>query len=104
MGFPSVHFNPEKYDDPLAFNPWRWKEKDLTAIVSKTYIPFGAGSRLCLGADFAKLLMASFIYHLCRYRWSMKAETTVLRRFILMFPGGSDVQISQDTEVENSAG
>ncbi|KAF3603265.1 hypothetical protein F2Q69_00034590 [Brassica cretica] len=104
MGFPSVHFNPEKYDDPLAFNPWRWKEKDLTAIVSKTYIPFGAGSRLCLGADFAKLLMASFIHHLCRYRWSMKTETTVLRRFILMFPGGSDIQISQDTVVENSAG
>lgn len=25
MGYPSVHFNPEKYDDPLAFNPWRWK-------------------------------------------------------------------------------
>ncbi|AEE83594.1 cytochrome P450, family 702, subfamily A, polypeptide 5 [Arabidopsis thaliana] len=25
MGYPYVHFNPEKYDDPLAFNPWRWK-------------------------------------------------------------------------------
>lgn len=25
MGFPSVHFNPEKYEDPLAFNPWRWE-------------------------------------------------------------------------------
>lgn len=37
-------------------------------------------------------------------RWSMKTETTVLRRFILTFPGGSDIQISQDTEVENSAG
>ncbi|KAL9817600.1 putative cytochrome P450 [Arabidopsis thaliana] len=23
MGYPNVHFNPEKYDDPLAFNPWR---------------------------------------------------------------------------------
>ena len=34
----------------------------------------------------------------------MKTETTVLRRFILTFPGGSDIQISQDTEVENSAG
>lgn len=25
MGYAGVHFNPEKYDDPLAFNPWRWK-------------------------------------------------------------------------------
>lgn len=34
----------------------------------------------------------------------MKAETTVLRSFILMFPGGSNVQISEDTEVGDSAG
>ncbi|CAA7017260.1 unnamed protein product [Microthlaspi erraticum] len=68
MGYPNVHFNPEKYDDPLAFNPWRWKEKDLTAVLSKTFIPFGAGSRMCLGADFAKLLIATFINHLFRYR------------------------------------
>ncbi|KAF2584719.1 hypothetical protein F2Q70_00035469, partial [Brassica cretica] len=25
VGFPSVHFNPEMYEDPLAFNPWRWE-------------------------------------------------------------------------------
>ncbi|CAH2079063.1 unnamed protein product [Thlaspi arvense] len=104
MGYPNVHFNPEKYEDPLAFNPWRWKEKDMTAILSKTYMPFGAGTRLCLGAEFAKLQMAIFIHHLCRYRWSMKTETRVLRRFILMFPGGCDVQISQDTKVDNSVG
>ncbi|ESQ55986.1 hypothetical protein EUTSA_v10027045mg, partial [Eutrema salsugineum] len=101
MGYPSIHFNPEKYEDPLAFNPWRWKGKDLSVILSRTYMPFGAGSRLCLGVEFAKLQMAIFIHHLW---WSMKTETTVLRRFILMFPGGSDVQISEDTEVDNSAG
>ncbi|CAA7017259.1 unnamed protein product [Microthlaspi erraticum] len=104
MGYPNVHYNPEKYDDPLAFNPWRWKEKDLTAILSKTFIPFGAGSRLCLGADFAKLMTATFIHNLFRYRWSMKTETTVLRRIILMFPGGSDIQISGETEMDNSSG
>ncbi|VVB01075.1 unnamed protein product [Arabis nemorensis] len=69
MGYPSVHFNPEKYDDPLEFNPWRWKGKDLGAIVSKNFTPFGAGLRLCVGADFAKLLMTMFIHHLCRYRF-----------------------------------
>ncbi|AEE83593.1 unnamed protein product [Arabidopsis thaliana] len=94
MGYPYVHFNPEKYDDPLAFNPWRWKGKDLSTIVSKTYLPFGSGTRLCVGAEFVKLQMAIFIHHLFRYRWSMKAETTLLRRFILVLPRGSDVQIS----------
>ncbi|CAN8323635.1 unnamed protein product [Cochlearia groenlandica] len=101
MGYASVHFNPEKYEDPLVFNPWRWEGKDLGAIVSKTYIPFGAGPRLCVGADFAKLLMATFIHHLCRYRWSMKAETTIIRRYMLMFSRGCDVQISEETIVDN---
>lgn len=22
---PAVHLNPEKYEDPLTFNPWRWE-------------------------------------------------------------------------------
>ncbi|KFK23689.1 hypothetical protein AALP_AAs50902U000700 [Arabis alpina] len=100
MGYPSAHFDPEKYDDPLAFNPWRWKEKDLGAILTRNYMPFGAGARLCLGAEFAKFQMAIFIHHLFRYRWSMKTETTVIRRFILKFPNGSDVQISEDTKVD----
>ncbi|XP_019087428.1 PREDICTED: cytochrome P450 708A2-like [Camelina sativa] len=104
MGYANVHFNPEKYDDPLAFDPWRWKSDDLGSILSKSYIPFGAGSRLCVGAEFAKLQMAIFIHHLFRYRWSMKKETTVLRRFMLMFPCGSDVQFSYDTKVDNNVG
>ncbi|KAF8082780.1 hypothetical protein N665_0808s0016 [Sinapis alba] len=77
MGYPSVHFNPEKYEDPFVFNPWRWKGKELGATVSKTYIPFGTGSRLCVGADFAKLLMTMFIHHLCKYRWSNYQSSAV---------------------------
>lgn len=23
-----VHFTPEKYEDPLAFNPWRWEVRN----------------------------------------------------------------------------
>ncbi|KAL9817601.1 hypothetical protein AtNW77_Chr4g0290371 [Arabidopsis thaliana] len=40
--------------------------------------------------------MAIFIHHLCSYRWS------VLRRSMLMFPCGSDVQLSEYTDVDNS--
>ncbi|CAN6817219.1 hypothetical protein Bca4012_003310 [Brassica carinata] len=100
MGYPNVHFNPEKYEDPFVFNPWRWKGKDLSALVSKNHVPFGAGPRLCVGAYFAKLLMAIFIHNLCRYRWSMKVETTVTRSYMLMFPQGCDVQFSEDTKVD----
>ncbi|WZZ41463.1 hypothetical protein YC2023_037722 [Brassica napus] len=91
MGYPNVHFNPEKYEDPFVFNPWRWKGKDLSALVSKNYVPFGAGPRLCVGAYFAKLLTAIFIHNLCRYRWSMKVETTVTQSYMLMFPQGCEI-------------
>lgn len=37
------------------------------------------------------------------FRWSMKAETTVMRRYMLMFPRGCDVQFSEDTKVDNLA-
>jgi len=30
----------------------------------------------------------------------MKSGTTIIRSFMLMFPGGCDVQISEDTEVD----
>lgn len=37
MGFPSVHFNPEKYEDPLAFNPWRW---EVIPFILYTLLPY----------------------------------------------------------------
>ncbi|GMY20646.1 cytochrome P450 87A3-like isoform X1 [Fagus crenata] len=60
MVVPSVlHLNPTTYNDPLAFNPWRWEGKELH-VGSKTFMAFGGGVRLCAGADFSKLVMAIF--------------------------------------------
>jgi len=52
-----------------AYIKLNYQGKDLSAIVSRTYIPFGSGSRLCVGAEFVKLKMAIFIHHLSRYRF-----------------------------------
>ncbi|KAF8412313.1 hypothetical protein HHK36_000274 [Tetracentron sinense] len=65
---PAVHLNPAEYDDPLAFNPWRWKELELNSG-SKNFMGFGGGVRLCVGAEFVKLQMAIFLHHLVtKYR------------------------------------
>jgi hypothetical protein len=29
---PAVHLNPEIYEDPLAFNPWRWQVCALSSL------------------------------------------------------------------------
>ncbi|PON57994.1 Cytochrome P450, E-class, group IV [Parasponia andersonii] len=64
MVVPSItHLSHHIYNDPLKFNPRRWEGKELH-IGSKTFMACGGGSRLCVGADFAKLAMAIFLFHL----------------------------------------
>ncbi|KAF7828544.1 beta-amyrin 11-oxidase-like [Senna tora] len=62
----AVHLDPENYSDPLQFDPSRW---DDYAAKPGTYIPFGAGMRLCPGLDLVKLEMSIFLhYFLLHYK------------------------------------
>ncbi|KAF9586788.1 hypothetical protein IFM89_039991 [Coptis chinensis] len=65
---PALHLNPEKYEDTLAFNPWRWKGQGSNTA-SKNFMAFGGGMRLCAGAEFAKLQMSVVLHFLVtKYR------------------------------------
>ncbi|XVE79473.1 hypothetical protein DITRI_Ditri14bG0061800 [Diplodiscus trichospermus] len=50
---------PTKYEDPLTFDPLRWKNIGETAMaktfVAKNFIAFGGGNRTCAGAEFSKV-------------------------------------------------
>lgn len=49
----AFHRNPKVYENPDSFIPERWT-KDFEASLQKSdYIPFGLGSRMCIGASFA---------------------------------------------------
>ncbi|ESQ55995.1 hypothetical protein EUTSA_v10027495mg [Eutrema salsugineum] len=96
FGIPQVHFDEEKYGDPLTFNPWRWQGKDIYGTVSRDYMPFGAGATHCVGSEFAKLTIAIVLHHLSRYRWTLDPKTRVLRKYSLIFPAGCKVHISKD--------
>ncbi|XP_074263117.1 ent-kaurenoic acid oxidase 1-like [Silene latifolia] len=58
--FRHVHLNPEVWPEPLMFNPDRWDD-----LVPKagTFLPFGAGTRLCPGNDLAKLEISIFLHY-----------------------------------------
>ncbi|OMO97920.1 Cytochrome P450 [Corchorus olitorius] len=100
---PAVHLNPDKYEDPLAFNPWRWKGKELNAG-SKFFMGFGSGARLCAGAEFVKLQMSIFLHHLVtKYRWRVTKEGVALRQPGLVFPEGFHIQILNKIAHENVA-
>ncbi|KAL4367809.1 hypothetical protein GQ457_05G031410 [Hibiscus cannabinus] len=58
--FRSIHLDPEIYPNPKAFDPDRWNDYNAKA---GTFLPFGAGSRLCPGNDLAKLEISIFLHH-----------------------------------------
>jgi cytochrome P450 len=83
-----AHFDPEVYPDPQAFRPERFLERQFTPA---EYLPFGGGSRRCIGAAFADMeiriamatLLASFDVTL------RSPEPAVpVRRNITMGPAG----------------
>ncbi|XWS35745.1 hypothetical protein CRYUN_Cryun20dG0022500 [Craigia yunnanensis] len=63
---------------------------------SKTFMAFGGGSRLCVGANFAKLQMAIFIHHMVtKYRWSVIKGEDIVRRPAMIFPNRLHIEISE---------
>jgi cytochrome P450 len=49
----SVHRHRAQWDDPDAFRPERFAPDAAKARHRFSYLPFGAGPRICIGAGFA---------------------------------------------------
>ncbi|XVF51939.1 hypothetical protein PTKIN_Ptkin04bG0224300 [Pterospermum kingtungense] len=63
----AVHLNSVTYPNPKEFLPSRW---DNYTPKPGSFIPFGAGSRRCSGADLTKLEISIFFhYFLLNYRF-----------------------------------
>ncbi|KAL5792481.1 hypothetical protein ACOSP7_001075 [Xanthoceras sorbifolium] len=92
---PFVHLTADKYDDPFAFNPWRWQGQELHHG-TKTFMGFGIGTRLCVGAEFAKVQMAIYLHHMAtKYRWSVYKGGQIIRKPVNIFPNGLHIKIAQ---------
>ncbi|XVF13577.1 hypothetical protein REPUB_Repub08aG0219200 [Reevesia pubescens] len=62
----AFHLDSENYSSPKEFLPSRWDDHKPKA---GSFIPFGAGSRTCPGADLTKLEASIFLhYFLLNYR------------------------------------
>ncbi|KAF6156869.1 hypothetical protein GIB67_000409 [Kingdonia uniflora] len=96
----AVNLNPDTYEDPLKFNPWRWKELKSN-VTLKNYIIFGGGGRPCTGAEFTKVSMAIFLHILVtKYSWKFIKGGTIVRNPILGFRDGLHIKLSEKSVKE----
>ena len=62
-----VHRKPSLWKDPDRFDPERFSSERVLARPRYSYIPFGAGQRICIGAAFAMteaiLILATIAQH-----------------------------------------
>lgn len=56
MGYPLIHLDQEKYNDPLAFNPWRWKVNNLIIYFTLFY---SFTTLIILSTTYLKYIMCS---------------------------------------------
>ncbi|XP_072852416.2 cytochrome P450 2J2 [Pogona vitticeps] len=62
----SVLLDPNQWETPHEFNPNHFLDKDGNFMAREEFLPFGAGSRVCLGEALAKMELFLFFTHLLR--------------------------------------
>lgn len=66
----SIHRNPKYWKSPDLFNPDRFLprgEAEKHAGFGLTYVPFGGGSRHCIGRNFAMNEQKVMLSMFCKY-------------------------------------
>ncbi|XP_060130285.1 cytochrome P450 2J1 [Zootoca vivipara] len=71
----SVLLDPTQWETPAEFNPNQFLAKNGQYLAREEYLPFGAGSRVCVGMQLAKIEIFIFL-------------TSLLRTFSFQLPEG----------------
>jgi cytochrome P450 len=76
------HRLPDVFPDPDEFVPGRFSPERRAALPKGAYVPFGAGSRTCIGMRFGQLEIKT-------------VATLLLQRFRPQLPSGHNLQVRQ---------
>lgn len=71
----NIHRDPRWWSDPERFNPDRWRDDETSDRPKFSYFPFGAGTRMCIGEQFAWMEGILAIATIAQ-RWSLSHDTT----------------------------
>ncbi|MFD9543892.1 cytochrome P450 [Streptomyces sp. NPDC060022] len=66
----AIHHDPRYYPRPDHFNPDRWTKEHRANLPKHAYMPFGTGSRICIGESFALVELATVIA-IIMTRWNL---------------------------------
>ncbi|CAH1446349.1 unnamed protein product [Lactuca virosa] len=93
----ALHLNSSEFEDPLTFNPGRWKDLN-PSVVAKSFMPFGSGMKQCAGAEYSRVFLATFLHVLVtKYRWELVMGGKIVRAPIIRFPNGFHYKITPKT-------
>ncbi|KAL8188128.1 UNVERIFIED_CONTAM: hypothetical protein K2H54_061971 [Gekko kuhli] len=62
----SVLLDPKQWETPEEFNPNHFLGKDGSFVEREAFLPFGAGARICLGEQLARIEIFIFFTNLLR--------------------------------------
>jgi cytochrome P450 len=74
----AIHHDPRYFPNPDEFDPGRWETGSDATVPRFAYVPFGAGSRICVGEHFAVTEMCVVVATLLR-RWTMQPPEQPVR-------------------------
>ncbi|KAF5206289.1 Cytochrome p450 [Thalictrum thalictroides] len=82
----ATHLNKDIFNDPTTFDPSRF-ESPAKPIPPYTYIPFGAGPRMCIGNEFGRVETLIVIHHLVtKFEWSQVYPNETITRQPMPYP------------------
>ena len=78
MSIYALHRSPKYWDDPEAFKPDRFSPENNTGQEKLSYMPFGAGARMCIGNNFAMMEMQLLLSQLIKsFDFELIQEQTI---------------------------
>ncbi len=79
------HHLPDVFDEPSAFRPDRFSPEAKAELPKGAYVPFGGGSRTCIGMRFGQLEVKAIAAHVLRH-FTLELEDPGLRPSIRQMP------------------
>ncbi|XP_062832926.1 cytochrome P450 2K1-like [Anolis carolinensis] len=82
----SVPLDPEHWESPKEFNPKHFLDQDGHFVAREAYLAFGAGARVCLGEQLARMEFFIFL-------------VSLLRAFHFQLPPGVNEELNEEPVV-----